>query len=182
MATKLLGDILSSDGKNNKMIDERTQKARSATISIMSLCSDVTLGYHRVKVLCLLYAAIFLAAVLFNAQVWSNVTTTQEKKLQTVQLKFLKRTIQAPNSTSNAFTFLEFGLLPIRYEIHKRKLMFYHHIYSLPTTDPVFRVHLEQRKLPFEKNWTNEVSALIAAYSLEEKDISKISKGEWKKT
>ena len=116
-------------GSNNCMIDERTKKARTATISIMSLCSDVTLGYHRVKVLIMLYVAIFIAAVLFNSQVWSNITITQETKLQTAQLKFLKRTIHAPNSTSNAFTFLEFGVLPIRYEIHKRKLMFYHHIY-----------------------------------------------------
>ena len=41
MSTKLLGDILSSNGSNNSMIEERTKKARTATISIMSLCSDV---------------------------------------------------------------------------------------------------------------------------------------------
>ena len=181
MSTKLLGDILSSDGSNNSMIEERTQKARTATISIMSLCSDVTLGYHRVKVLIMLYVAIFIAAVLFNSQVWSNITITQETKLQTAQLKFLKRTMHAPNSTSNAFTFLEFGVLPIRYEIHKRKLMFYHHIYTLPTTDPVFRVHTQQQLLPFEKNWTNEVNELLKVYSLGEIDVAGISKNEWKK-
>ena len=163
------------------MIEERTKKARTATISIMSLCSDVTLGYHRVKVLIMLYIAIFIAAVLFNSQVWSNITITQENKLQTVQLKFLKRTLHAPNSTSNAFTFLEFGVLPIKYEIHKRKLMFYHHIFTLPTTDPVFKVHTQQQKLPFEKNWTNEVYKLLEVYSLDVIDITAISKKEWKK-
>ena len=181
MSTKLLGDILSSNGSNNSMIEERTKKARTATISIMSLCSDVTLGYHRVKVLIMLYIAIFIAAVLFNSQVWSNITITQETKLQTVQLKFLKRTLHAPNSTSNAFTFLEFGVLPIKYEIHKRKLMFYHHIFTLPTTDPVFKVHTQQQKLPFEKNWTNEVYKLLEVYSLDVIDITAISKKEWKK-
>ena len=181
MSTKLLGDILSSNGSNNSMIEERTKKARTATISIMSLCSDVTLGYHRVKVLIMLYIAIFIAAVLFNSQVWSNITITQENKLQTVQLKFLKRTLHAPNSTSNAFTFLEFGVLPIKYEIHKRKLMFYHHIFTLPTTDPVFKVHTQQQKLPFEKNWTNEVYKLLEVYSLDVIDITAISKKEWKK-
>ena len=60
--------------------------------------------------------------------------------------------------------------------------MFYHHIHTLLPTDPAFRIHTQQRLLPFEKNWTNEVSSLLQIYSLDDIDIVEISKEEWKET
>ena len=45
----------------------------------------------------------------------------------------------------------------------------------------MFKVHTQQQKLPFEKNWTNEVYKLLEVYSLDVIDITAISKKEWKK-
>ena len=49
--SRYLGDIISSNGTNNDLVNDRVKKARTATISILAMCNDVTLGYHRVKVL-----------------------------------------------------------------------------------------------------------------------------------
>ena len=123
---------------------------------------------------------VFLASVLFNAQAWTNITKTQFDKLQTVQLKFLKRMIRAPNATPNAFTFLELGVLPIEFEVHRRQLVFLHHVLSLPHSDPVHKLYQKQKLFKYEKNWANNINSLLQAYSLDIENIASMSKLSWK--
>ena len=178
--TKYLGDIISANGNNDNLIQDRVKKGKSITISALSLCNDMTLGYHYIESALLLYRTIFLASVLFNSQTWTNITKTQIMQLRTVQLKYLKRTLQAPNSTPNAFTYLELGVLPIEYEIHRRQLMFLHHIHTLPPDDPVQKIFNQQKLLSYEKNWWNGVAELLKKYDLTNADYDSICKDKWK--
>ena len=177
---KYLGDIISANGSNNNLIQDRVRKGKSIIISALSLCNDMTLGYHYIGSALLLYKTIFLASVLFNSQAWTNLTKTQLIQLRTVQLKYLKRTLQVPNSTSNAFIYLELGVLPIEFEIHRRQLMFLHHIYTLPPDDPVQQIFRQQKLLPYEKNWWNGVAELLEKYDLTDADYDTICKNDWK--
>ena len=147
----------------------------------MAMCTNITLGLHKIRVSLLLYEVVYLAAVLFNSQAWSNITITEFNQLRSSQLKFLKSTMQVPSSTPNAFTYLELGVLLIQYKIHKRQLNFLHHIIYLPP-DPVHRLHLKQILLPFERNWTNNVFSLLKLYELDYDSIKDVSKEVWKET
>ena len=167
---KYLGDIISANGSNDNLIQDRVKKGKAIIVSALSLCNDLTLGHHYLSSALLLYKVIFLAAVLVNSQVWTNITKSQIKQLTTIQLKYLKRTLQVPDSTPNAFTFLELGVLPIEHEIHRRQLMFLHHIHTLPTDDPVSKILQQQKLLPNEKNWWNKVSSLLVEYDLTDSD------------
>ena len=178
--TKYLGDIISANGNNNNLIQDRVKKGKTIIISALSLCNDLTLGHHYLGSALLIYKVVFLASVLFNSQAWANITKSQIKQLTTIQLKYLKRTFQVPNSTPNAFTFLELGVLPMEYEIHRRQLMFLHHIHTLPSEDPVNKIFQQQKQLPNEKNWYNNVSNLLALYNLSDSELPEISKDEWK--
>ena len=148
----------------------------------MALCSDVTLGIHAVETLLMLYRCLFVQVVLFNAQAWSNLTKTDIKGLQTVQLKFLKRIFHAPSSTSNPLTFLETGILPIQYEIQLRQLSYLHHILTLEDDDPVKQSYQQQLLYPMAPNWANEVMDIRKKYSIIESDseIANLSKDRWK--
>ena len=179
-STKYLGNIISADGSNNKMVQDRISKGKSVMVSILSLANEITLGHHFIKSSILLYKSVFLSSLLFNSQAWSNITATQFNQLRTIQLKVLKRIMHVPYSTTNAFTFLELGILPIIYEIHKRQLIFLHHILSLPQSDPVFKIYEQQKLLPYEKNWANNISSLLSTYSLNGISITEKSKCEWK--
>ena len=177
---KYLGDIISANGKNDNLIQDRVKKGKSIIVSALSLCNDLTLGHHYMSSALLLHKVVFLAAVLFNSQAWTNITKSQLKQLTTIQLKYLKRTLQVPNSAPNAFTFLELGVLPVEYEIHRRQLMFLHHIHTLPSDDPVNMIFQQQKLLPNEKNWWNAVAKLLDQYELSDSDYTTIDKDEWK--
>ena len=177
-----LGDQFNKKGTNVDLVEERVKKGQCCIINCMSLCSDVTLGFHGVETLLLLYGSLFVQVVLFNAQAWSNFTQTDLKALQTIQLKYLKRMLHAPSSTSNAITFLETGVLPMSYKIHVRQLTFLHHILTLSNNDPV-KFTYQQQLLYNAPNWANETQNLRQKYglTLTDMEISKKSKGSWKR-
>ena len=116
-------------------------------VMIASLMAETEVGVHHVSVMLLLYRALFLSTMLFNSQTWSNLRKKDIVELRTLQLKYLKRTVGVASSTSNAFIFLELGVLPIEFEIEKRQLMYLHRILQLESTDPVSRMFYEMRRL-----------------------------------
>ena len=179
---KYLGDIFNSKGDNTDMVVDRVNKGLKCMISSISLASEITLGIHLIHTQILLYKVMFLAVVIFNSCAWNNISDTQMSKLRTVQLKFLKRILHTPSSTTNCFTFLELGILPIEYNIHMAQLNFLYHILSLDAEDPVYLCYHQQKLFEFEKNWYNEVVGLRARYELLETDdeIAKLSREEWK--
>ena len=179
-STKSLGDVV-SDGKSNKdLIDYKISKGKAAMVSILALCTEITFGIHYICTGVLLYKCVFIPSLLFNSEVWTRLTKTDMNRLQVLQLKALKRVTHMPNSTSNCFIFLELGVLPMKHEISKRKLMFLFHIHTLNDDDPVKEIHKQQQLLPYERNWSNEVKELIDEYKIAVDDIQNISKYVWK--
>ena len=180
---KVLGDLFNDKCNNKDLIDDRLRRANLCIVNSMSLCNELSLGIYSLQTLLVIYRAVFLSSVLFNAQAWSNIKKTEFERLQVVQLKYLKRTIKAPPSCPNAGTFLEFGILPIAYEIHVRQLNFLHHILNLESSDPVYMMLMELRKFSSEKNWANDIIELCEQYDISQDDeeICSMSKHAWKK-
>ena len=176
LATKItyLGDVFNSSGNNNDLIADRVRRGTKSMVMIASLMAETEVGVHHVSVMLLLYRALFLSTMLFNSQTWSNLRKKDIVELRTLQLKYLKRTVGVASSTSNAFIFLELGVLPIEFEIEKRQLMYLHRILQLESTDPVSRMFYEMRRLndAGEKNWWSGVQPCLQKYNLP--DISVI--------
>ena len=179
-STKSLGDMVSDSRSNKVLVNQKISLGKGALASILSMCNEVTFGIHHISLGMLLYESVFLQCFLFNSGVWTRMTKTDINRLKTMQLKALKRITHVPNSTPNCFMFLELGVLPVEHELHKRKLMFYHHIHTLRDDDPVKNVHHQQKLFPFEENWTNELNQLLEKYDISTEDITCISKDIWK--
>ena len=163
-----LGDVFSNRGNNDGLIADRARRGTKAMITIASLMAETEVGTHHVDIMLLLYRCLFLATMLFNSQTWSNLRKKDIDTLRTVQLKFLKRILGLPSSTANAFTFLEFGVLPIEFEIEKRQLMYLHRILQLCQDDPVSKLFWELKKFSDigESNWWTGVEKCLQKYSL----------------
>lgn len=179
-STKCLGDVVTNSRSNKEMINHKLSKGKAAMVSILAMCTEVAFGTHYISTGLLLYRSVFIPSLLFNSDVWPKLTKTETNQLQTLQLKTLKRIVHAPNSTSNSFIFLELGILPIKFEIIKRKLMFLHHIQTLRENDPVKLVYKQQQQLPFENNWCKEVQEMIEEFGISVTDLDSISRNIWK--
>ena len=181
--TKYIGDIFQQNGKNDELIKDRVNRGTKAMLKIEAILAEVSFGQHTMNVSLLLYRALFLSSVIFNSQSWRNLTEKNIAQLQSIQVRLLKKFLNAPSSTSNSFVFLELGVLPIRYEIHQRQLTFLHHIVNLNEDDPVYCLYENMKRLPGERNWFNDVvhSANTYGIDIDESMLKSISKETFKK-
>ena len=178
-----LGDAFNKKGNNDDLIADRVRRGTASMISIQSFLRETSLGIHTLSVYLLLHCAIFLSSMLFNAQAWSNITEKNLNTITAIQMRYLKKMMGVRQATSNAFMYLELGVLPIKYEIHKRQLMFLHHIVNLPEEGPVKKVWRNQTNLPDYSNWWCDVKVLMEIYGIEfeEETLMQMSKDTFKK-
>ena len=115
---RYLGDIFSSIGDNMAMTEERIKRSVGSTIELIVFFGlEVQFGDSQINNMLLLYQSIFLPRFIYNCEAWSNISENDYKQLQNAQLAFLRRVMEVPRSTPVAATFLELGILPIRYEV-----------------------------------------------------------------
>ena len=176
-----LGDPINNKGTNSDLIADRQQRGTSAMIRIEVLVKETGLGIYTINVHLLLYHSLFLSCVLFNSQVWRNLTETELKTLETLQGRCLKKIVEAPQSTCNSFTYLEFGVVPIRFIIQKNQLMFLHHIVHLEEDDPVKLMWKNMKILEEECNWWSNVRVLMTKYGISLQDAEEKSRESFKK-
>ena len=175
-----LGDVINDLGNNDSMMEDRVKRGISAMIRIEALIKETGLGIHTIDVHLLLYRALFVSCMIFNSQAWSNLSEKNITTLEKLQCKCLKKIVNAPQSTANSFTYLEFGVLPLRYEIERNQLVFLHHIIHLEDTDPVKVMWENMRKFPHEANWWSGVQKLLIKYDICLEDVEKLSKESYK--
>ena len=178
-----LGDQFNTKGNNQDLIEDRIKKGKACTITAISMCDDVTMGVYAVQTLLMLHHSLLIPVVLTNCCSWTKLSPANILLLQRVQTKYLKRTLHSPQSTPNAITFLETGVMPIEFEIHKRQLNYLHKVLTLDNDDPVKRMYNELLKYPCAQNWSNEIKTLRCKYNLLETDeeIESLNKGRWKR-
>ena len=128
-----------------------------------------------------LYNTVFLSSMLFNSQSWSCLSCKDLLALKTFQLRTLKKILGVRKSTSNAFVFLELGVLPIEQEIHLRQLGFLYHISKLNEDDLVKKLLEVMKIIPFP-SWWRDVKNAADGYNICLKNISEISKDKYKLT
>ena len=80
--------------------------------------------------------------------------------------------MEVPKSIPVAATFLELDILPIRYEIEKRLLLFLKCILSRETCGPLLVTNEQMLRLSSEPNWANGVLDLRQEYNLPHNDTN----------
>ena len=179
---KYVGDIINEKGTNSDLVDDRIRKGTGKMIDILAMCEESGLGRYRVQSILLLYHTVFVQTLISNCQGWSHITKGNLESFQKLQQKFLKLALWLPLSTSNTFIFLELGILPLTHEIQKRRLIYLHHVVTLPKEDPLSRTYYQGLRLKFERNWANDIGELRKRYGLTQTDeeISLLSYNQWK--
>ena len=77
-----LGDIISSDGKNQSNIKSRVGKGLGKMNDIMTILEKVTLGEYYFSTAIVLRESTFLNSVLGSAECWYNLTKDDIKQLE----------------------------------------------------------------------------------------------------
>ena len=140
---KYLGDILNAQGSNVDMIKSRVDRCHGSVTELISICNETHFGQQHIEMMFLLYKAVFLPRTIYNCECWSKMTSKDIAELQRGQLHYLRSITEVLKSTFIAAVYLEFGVLPIQYEVQLRQLYFLKSILQKSHDDPVRMVYNE---------------------------------------
>ena len=160
-----LGDILSSDGKNTKNINNRVGRGLGKINDVMNILNKMPLGQDYFKVALLLRESIFLNSVLTNADIWFGITKGEMKQLEDIDLSLLRNILNTPFSVPAEAVYLELGCLNIETIVKSRRLNYLHYLVKQKKTSMLYTFFRMQWKYPAPKNeWTEQVKADLSDF------------------
>ena len=180
---KYVGDIVSNDGKHSKNVALRRSKGIGISNEIMTILSSMCLGPYYFIIALILRQAMLISVLLFNADTWLRLSKEDIKKLEGVDLMFLRKLLKTPISTPKVALYLETGCVPLRYIIKAKRIMFLHHILTRHNTSLIQRVFVAQVNKPGKGDWCQVVREDLNSIGLSDhsfEDIRKKSKSEMK--
>ena len=141
---RYLEDQFNSKGDYVDLCKERVGRAKGSTFELIALCREVKFGTLQMESMLILYESVFLPRLIYNCESWSNMTDKDYQALQSAQLLYLRNVVEVPRGTPIAALYLELGILPIKFEIEKRQLLFLRRILNKDFDDPLQLVYDEQ--------------------------------------
>ena len=178
---KYLGEIISKDGRNLKNIRARVNKGIGIMKNILNLLDGIPFGKFYYEVAIILRNSLFVSSVLYNSEVWYNLTNAELDLLETADIFLLRGILKAPKSTPKEMLFLELGILPLREIIRKRRLGFLHYILQQKSDSLIRKVFEAQNKYPTSKDWVTMVKNDLTVIDMKTtfKEIELMKKNEF---
>ena len=150
---KYLGDIVSSDGKNQKNIQARKSKGIGVVTQIMTKLDDICFGKYFFQVALIWRNTYLISSLLTNAEAWYNVILADIDALESVDEGLLRKILEAPMSTPIEMLYLELGVVPIRFIIKERRLNFLWYLLNEDKESLVNMFLTKQLESPVSGDW-----------------------------
>ena len=121
--------------------------------------------------------------MLFNSEVWYNVTEDDIQKLSEVDEYLMRKILELPSKTPIESLYLETGSIPIKFYLKKRRLMYLKHILSRKENELIKRFYLAQKSQPSKNDWVNTIKNDLkdCNINITDEEIEKITKYKYKK-
>ena len=116
--------------------------------------------------------------LLANSECWIGIDKKTINELETIQLSFLRSLFAIGSGTPIPLLLWDTGTLMMKYRILKRKLVFFHHLATLPDDCLAREVFDKQVKLSLP-GLVPECQPYLETLNIT--DVSKYSKFQWKK-
>ena len=163
---RYLGDVISKDGRNIKNIQARVNKGTGIVRKILTFLDGIPFGKYHFEAGVILRNSLLVSSMLFNSEVWYNVTDAELNLLETVDLMLLRGILNTPKSTPKEMLFLELGIVPFREIIRKRRLGFLSYILKEDEESMIYRFVESQRRNKTPKDWVTTVLSDINKHNI----------------
>ena len=161
-----LGDLVSSDGTHTKKVQNRSNKAIGTINQIMSILEATYFGKYYFEVAVILRQSLFLSSILLNSEAWINYTEKDVRILEQCDENLLTKILGCDYKSSNTFKYLELGIVPIRFEIMKRKLSFLKYLLNQEEKSMVYQVLKATQENPSKSDFMTTCQKYLKALNM----------------
>ena len=183
MEQKYLGDIISSDGTHTKNVQERRNKGYGIITQIMQILESTFFGKYYFEVALILRESLFISSLLLNSEAWVNYTEKDVRILEQCDEILLGKILECDGKTSNAMKYLELGIMPLRFEIKKRKLLFLQYILKQDKNSMIYRILKATEENPIKGDFVSTCKKYLETIKLKItfQDIENMKKIQFRK-
>ena len=123
-----MGDVITSDAKHTKNIQKRKSKGIGSMVDIIGLLKQLCLGEFHFEIAVLLRQTMLLSSVLLSSETWLRLTKTEIDQLEMLDEMYMRKVLASPANNPKVSMYLCLGLVPIRFLIKAKRMMFLHYI------------------------------------------------------
>ena len=106
----------------------------------MQILESTFFGKYYFEVALILRESLFISSLLLNSEAWVNYTEKDVRILEQCDEILLTKILECDSKSSNAMKYLELGIVPLRFEIMKRKLLFLQYILKQDKNSMIYRI------------------------------------------
>ena len=182
-SAKYLGDILSAAGLRDSVaatIEKRKPCVSRAIYETRAIVDDCRSGIvGGLDAAFQIWELAVLPMLLFNAECWQDIASNEVKILENLQFTFLRCILGVGSGCPLPMLISETGMLLMECRILKKKLLFLHHVTTLPPDSLANEILAVQKSLGLPELYT-ECHSFLSTHGLT--NVSAFSKAQWKKT
>ena len=177
-----LGDKICRTGTNDKNIENRKNQGVSAVSQIQSMLNQISLGHYHFEISLILRDTILISKLVFNSEIWYNLTNPQMVKLEQIDEMYLRQIFEVAKSAPREGLYIECGKLPIKFIIKMRRMMFYWHILHRNENELLYKFFTAQKLAPSVHDWALQIEKDRADINLQisENEIKLMSKEQFR--
>ena len=165
--TKYLGSIIQSNGSNSKEIAARAGRGTGLVTEIMNILQSVVFGKYTFEAAIILRNSILLGSMLASSECWLGVTKQQVRQLEMVDEMLMERVLETPSYSSRALLYLSLGLVPIRYILMQRRIIFLHYILNEDKDSLIHQVFQAILDNPQKNDFGNQIKEDLKSLEIE---------------
>ena len=152
--TKYLGQIISKDGTNVKNIVNRANKG----IGFDTTLQNTPGGRYNFELSVVMRNAVLISSIISCSEVWYRITEWENRKLEQIDEMLLRKIFDCSSQILLEMLYLELGLMPIRFIIMLRRIIYLQHILKQKQKQTLlFRFFKAQIKNPNINDWVSGV-------------------------
>lgn len=178
-----LGDVLTNDGTHTKNVQQRSNKGLGTINEILQILESTYFGKFYFEIAMVLRESLFLSSLLLNAEAWVNYTEKDIRILEQCDEILLSRILDCDGNTSNALKYLELGIMPVRFEVMRKKLGFLQYILKEDKNSMISKVLNATSDNPIKNDFVATCNKYLKKMDIEcsFEEIEKMSKYTFKK-
>ena len=176
---KYLGDTITNDNKNKKLIETRENAVNAVVRQINTVASSDVMREIESQVILNLYEKCVVPSLVNNSESWT-LSPTEEKRMDEIGIQAVKRLFNLTTTTPSVAILHSFGLLFITQIIDEKRFLYLHKILNREQEHwtKLMLLHLNTKNV----GWAKSINEKLQQYGLETNwnMIKIMTKNEWK--
>ena len=159
-----LGHVLSKNGGNLENIIDKRNKSFGTQKQILKMVEG--LGPFRFEGALIYIHTLIRTSILYAAETMYNVTESELRALESIEESVLTQVFVTKRSCPKHLLYLEIGIFPARYQVHRQMLNFLQYILQQPKESLLNRMFMVQQEHPTKGDWVSTVTNLLNKYEI----------------